>query len=63
MSFPEVMRRVSAALDDAGISYMLTGSFASVFYGSPRSTQAIDIVIAATSANLRVFLLSLPGSE
>jgi hypothetical protein len=63
MSFPEVMRRVSAALDDAGISYMLTGSFASVFYGSPRSTQDIDIVIAATSANLRAFLLSLPGSE
>jgi hypothetical protein len=63
MSFFEVMQRVSAALDKAGIPYMLTGSFASVFYGSPRSTQDIDIVIAATPAKLQAFLLALPTGE
>jgi hypothetical protein len=63
MSFFEVMKRVSAALEGAGIPYMLTGSFASVFYGSPRSTQDIDIVVSATPATLRALLLTMPASE
>jgi hypothetical protein len=63
MSFLEVTKRVSAALDRAGIPYMLTGSFASVFYGSPRSTQDIDLVIAATPSQLRTFVESLPSGE
>jgi hypothetical protein len=36
--------RVIGALDRAGIRYMLTGSFASSYHGSPRATQDIDIV-------------------
>jgi hypothetical protein len=52
MSFPEVLQRVTAALNHAGIAYMLTGSFASVYYGSPRSTQDIDLVIAANPPQL-----------
>jgi hypothetical protein len=63
MSFFEVMKRVSAALEGAGIPYMLTGSFASVFYGSPRSTQDIDIVVSATPATLQALLLTMPASE
>src|SRR5207302_7143879 len=63
MSFLEVLQRVTAALDHAGIAYMLTGSFASVFYGSPRSTQDIDIVIGVTPLQLRTFVERLPRSE
>jgi hypothetical protein len=63
MSASKVLRKISAALDRAGISYMLTGSFASAHYGVPRSTQDIDIVIAATPAQLRTFVKSLPSSE
>ncbi len=63
MSFLDVTKRVSAALDRAGIPYMLTGSFASVFYGSPRSTQDIDLVIAATSAQLQTFVENLPSNK
>jgi len=48
MSVSEVFRRITAALDQAGIAYMLSGSFASTFYGAPRSTQDIDMVIDAT---------------
>jgi hypothetical protein len=63
MSFSEVLQRVAAALDHVGITYMLTGSFASVYYGSPRSTQDIDLVIAATPAQLRTFVESMPSNE
>ncbi|HVI09668.1 MAG TPA: hypothetical protein VND65_15370 [Candidatus Binatia bacterium] len=63
MSFLEVLRRITSALDDAGIAYMLTGSFASVYYGSPRSTQDIDIVISAGAQELQDFLARLPGED
>ena len=39
---------------------MLTGSFASAFHGAPRSTQDIDIVIAADTEQ---FVRSLPSAE
>jgi hypothetical protein len=46
MEFREVFRRVSEVLDSAAIPYMLTGSFASSYYGVLRATHDIDIVIA-----------------
>ena len=63
MSAPEVLRRIIQALENAGIAYMLTGSFASAHYGVPRSTQDIDLVIEATAAQLRTFVQSLPADE
>jgi hypothetical protein len=42
---------------------MLTGSFASAHHGAPRSTQDIDIVIAADPPQLRAFVQSLPSVE
>ncbi len=63
MSVPEVFRRIAAGLDGAGIGYMLSGSFASAYYGAPRSTQDIDLVIEATQAQLRVFAQGLPSNE
>ena len=63
MSAQDVFRRVTAALDQAGIAYMLSGSFASAYYGAPRSTQDIDLVIAATPAQLREFVQGLPSDE
>jgi len=63
MIVPEALQRVAAEFNRAGIPYMLTGSFASVFYGSPRSTQDIDLVIAVNAAQIRTFLEALPGDE
>ncbi len=60
MSLTEVFRSITAALDQAGIAYMLTGSFASAYHGAPRSTQDIDLVIQATPAQLAAFVNSLP---
>jgi len=43
MSLPPVLPDISARLEKAGIPHMLTGSFASAFYGAPRSTQALTL--------------------
>lgn len=56
MSLQEAIRQITSALDQCRIPYMLTGSFASVHYGSPRTTQDIDFVIAASDAQLREFI-------
>lgn len=63
MSLPFVVQRITSALDQAGIEYMLTGSFASAYYGSPRSTQDIDMVIAASDEQLETFAKFLPKNK
>jgi hypothetical protein len=63
MSASEVLQRISAALDRAGIAYMLTGSFASAYYGVPRATQDIDMVIVASPEQLRTFVQYLPSPD
>ena len=63
MSVSGVFQRITAAFDQAGIGYMLSGSFASTYYGAARSTQDIDLVIEATPAQLRVFVESLPSEK
>lgn len=62
MSLQEIVPRITKALDAADISYMLTGSFASAHYGLPRSTQGIDIMIRATSQQLRDLAAELERS-
>jgi hypothetical protein len=54
---------VVGALERAGIPYMLTGSFASSYHGSPRATQDIDIVISPTPDQIRTLVKLLPDSE
>jgi hypothetical protein len=63
MSVQEVFKRITKALDRAGIAYMLTGSFASAYYGAPRSTQDIDLVIEATPVQMRTFIQGLASDE
>ncbi len=63
MSIQDVFQRITSVLHQAGIDYMLSGSFAAAFYGAARSTQDIDFVIQATAAQLRAFIAALPPSE
>jgi len=63
MSVSEVFQRITSALDQAGVAYMLSGSFASAYYGSPRATQDIDLVIEATPVQLLAFVQLLPSEE
>jgi len=61
MNFPEVLQRITKALDRAGVAHMLTGSFASTYYGSLRSTQDIGLVIAATPQQLQTLIRACPA--
>jgi len=63
MSVAHVFRRITTALEQAGVRYMLSGSFASAHYGVPRSTQDIDFVIEATPAQLQAFIELLPAAD
>jgi len=62
MNTTEVLQHIAASLDRSGIRYMLTGSFASAYYGASRSTQDIDFVIEASSGQLRAFVRDLQSS-
>lgn len=63
MNIPEVLQRITSALDQNAVAYMLTGSFASAYYGAPRATQDLDFVVEATPAQLRAFVQSLPVDQ
>jgi len=50
---------IVAELDRAEIPYMLAGSFASTWHGSPRTTHDIDVVISPTRDQLDRFVRAL----
>jgi hypothetical protein len=41
----DVLALVAARLDAAGIAYMVTGSIAAGYYGQPRMTRDVDLVV------------------
>ena len=48
-AYLRVMARVASALDAVGVDYVVTGSMAAGFFGTPRFSADIDIVINATT--------------
>jgi len=63
MSADDFLARVITALECAGVPYMLTGSYASAAYGTPRSTNDVDIVIAPSPDELRRLLREFPDDR
>jgi hypothetical protein len=63
MSSAPVLREVVTALGQAGIPYMVVGSFASNLYGNGRGTQDIDIVVSANADQIRALLNYMPKSQ
>jgi hypothetical protein len=41
----QFLREILAALEQCDIAYMVSGSISSTYYGRPRSTQGVDIVV------------------
>ena len=63
MTVEDFFARVVAELDRAGIPYMVTGSLASAAHGRVRATEDIDIVIAPSPEQLRVFVSAFPDDR
>ena len=59
MTSEHALELLLSKLDECGISYMITGSFASNIHGLPRATQDVDIVIEVEQKTLEKFLESL----
>lgn len=53
MSTESVLATVFGALDRLGIPWMLVGSFASNYYGEPRSTHDADVVIEVVRGSVQ----------
>jgi hypothetical protein len=58
----ESLQIILDRLEERGIAYMITGSFASNVHGMPRATQDADVVIEVDRGTLTGFLRSL-GDE
>lgn len=48
----DVLRIVSERLEQQGLAFMLTGSFALAYYATPRMTRDLDIVVALGAAQV-----------
>jgi len=59
----ELLRYLVDSLESLAIEYMIVGSHASIYYGEPRFTQDVDVVIGLTSPTLRAFLERFPPAE
>ena len=56
MTFADLIRTVLAHLETAAIPYMVTGSVASSYYGEPRATRDLDVVIEPDQRSLEDLL-------
>lgn len=52
-----------AALEAAGIDYMITGSMASSLQGEPRSTHDLDLVVAVDARHVTDLAAAFPAPE
>lgn len=63
MSLPDFLARLTQALEDAGVPYMICGSVASFFHGVPRTTQDVDLVVQLTGFDVPKLLEHLPEED
>jgi hypothetical protein len=63
MSAGSLLARIAALLDAAEIPFMIAGSFASTYYGVPRTTHDIDIVFDPSGVALDAWLATLGDAD
>jgi hypothetical protein len=55
----EVLELVLGALEQQGVPYMIVGSFAANFYGQPRYTHDLDLVVEVSAAHVPGLIAAL----
>ena len=63
MEQSELLRFVVSALERLAIPYFVTGSVVTIFYGEPRLTNDIDVVVGLTSEMAGEFCRQFPESD
>lgn len=63
MDQDELLRHVVRVLEQAGVSYLVTGSTATIFYGEPRFTNDLDVVLQLGPAQVEEVVRAFPPQE
>lgn len=63
MEQDELLRRVVETLESLDLSYLITGSMATILYGEPRFTNDIDIVVQLPASRIEALVEAFPGDE
>lgn len=63
METTELLRYAVEAFDRLGIRYFVTGSVAAMFYGEPRFTNDVDVVIDLPFGQIRDLCAAFPAPE
>jgi hypothetical protein len=59
----ELLHRVVVILERLGLRYFVTGSMATIFFGEPRFTNDIDIVVDLPAGRIAEFCAAFPAPE
>lgn len=59
----ELLRRVIEVLERMGLRYFVTGSMATIFFGEPRFTNDIDIVVDLPAGRIPEFCAAFPAPD
>ena len=59
----DLLRFVVTAIERVGLRYFVTGSTVTIFYGEPRFTNDIDIVVNLSAPAVREFVQQFPENE
>lgn len=63
MEQSELLRYVAVVLEKIGLRYFVTGSTASIFFGEPRFTNDIDVVVDLDSSDVERFCAEFPMAD
>ncbi len=63
MEHAELLRKVVEVLEGMRVAYLVTGSTATIYYGEPRFTNDIDVVIRLPAARVNEFCRAFASDE
>lgn len=63
MTQDELVRHLVEVLERVGAEHMIVGSHASIYYGEPRLTRDVDVVVALRLEHLPALLRGFPPDE
>lgn len=63
MEQSELLRYFTTVLEQLGLRYFVTGSVATIFFGEPRFTNDIDIVVDFHASRISAFCEAFPSAD